>query len=211
MESRHRPDHEYDVDRATSESEPARPHVWPGKHARTNVAMETDVQVSDLRRIRGMLEGLRSGGLPLPAPVSVEYSKLLGVDRSEGEAATVTNQLGASAFTHSTFGRHFLAHELAHVARNKRGNELDPADSIAALRVQALQHPLSTAAADGSTSRVWTEGLRGVANVVGHTVLQARADLDADPATLTRAARGIAGTGTTLPFFELLQAAFGKH
>ena len=51
--------------------------------------------------------------------------------------------------------------------------------------------------------RTRTDGLRGF--------VQAKGDLDGGPATIARAARGVEGSGGSLPFLDTIQASFGKH
>ena len=142
MELRHQRNNDREV--ATSdldrrEQEP-QPQLWPGKRTRTGEQVEVDTRKPDLRRIRGALGALRASGTPLPGAMSIEYSKLLGLDLSDvrihhgGAAGAAAKHLGATAFTHgsdialadgldldSAFGRHVIAHELVHVAQNKRG------------------------------------------------------------------------------------------
>ncbi len=125
-----------DEDRKKDEVE-VRPQ-WPGKKPKT-ASREVDARTPDLKRIRAAIGALRGGGVALPGAMTREYSQLLGLDLSDvrihrgGAAADAARSLDATAFTHgsdiavadhldldSPFGRHVLAHELVHVAQNKR-------------------------------------------------------------------------------------------
>ncbi|HEU0036417.1 MAG TPA: DUF4157 domain-containing protein [Kofleriaceae bacterium] len=142
MELRHQHRNEQDVagDERLHREPEAEPQVWPGKRTRTaDTTPEHDTRTPDLRRIRNALGALRASGKPLPGAMASEYGKLLGLDLSDvrvhhgGSAGAAAKQLGATAFTHGTnialadqldldtaFGRHVIAHELVHVAQNKR-------------------------------------------------------------------------------------------
>jgi uncharacterized protein DUF4157 len=83
----------------------------------------------------------QGGGSPLPAPVKIVMASRMGYDFShvrihtDGEAAQMSRELGAQAFTHghhvyfgagkyapgSTAGTHLLAHELTHVVQQTGG------------------------------------------------------------------------------------------
>jgi hypothetical protein len=154
MELRHQHKNERDVsgekERQKDELE-VRPQ-WPGKRTLTSHNAPVDSRAPDLKRIRAALSTLRGGGQALPGSMTAEYSKLLGLDLSDvrihkgGAAGSAAKSLDATAFTHGTdiavadhldldsaFGRHVLAHELVHVAQNKRSAA--PMDLAARLEV----------------------------------------------------------------------------
>jgi len=146
MERRHQNTKDRDVtadaDRKHDELE-VRPR-WPGKRSLTEAQPPADPRASDMKRIRAAITSLRGGGTPLPGAMTAEYSKLLGLDLSDvrihhgGSAGAAARKLEATAFTHgsdiavadhldldSAFGRHVIAHELVHVAQNKRNGGAD--------------------------------------------------------------------------------------
>ena len=142
MELRHQHKTERDVstDSDRKKDEPEVRPQWPGKKTLTG-AQPVDARTPDLKRIRAAIGALRGGGggIALPGSMTREYSQLLGLDLSDvrlhrgGAAADAAKSLDATAFTHgshiavadhldldSAFGRHVIAHELVHVAQNKR-------------------------------------------------------------------------------------------
>jgi hypothetical protein len=130
-------DHAHDT---AFDRDDAVPAQWPGKRTRTASLDTSDRRIADLRTVRAAAGSVRGSG-PLPAELAAEFGALLGVDLGDvrvdhgGTAGEQADELDAYAFTHgseialsssldpdSAFGRHVVAHELVHVAQNKRGS-----------------------------------------------------------------------------------------